>query len=64
MRSTRNLSRRSKKSRRSEDTERMDVEMEENVPPVPVPAAVTPSRRKRMMEGLAKKLGLTPKKQL
>lgn len=64
MRSTRSLSRRSKKSRRSEDTERMELDMEEDVPPVPVTDAVTPSRRKRMMEGLAKRLGLTPKKQL
>jgi hypothetical protein len=55
-----NKSKKSKKSRKSEDTDRMDLDVEENIPPVPVPA--TPGRRKRMMEGLAKRLGLTPKK--
>lgn len=49
----------SRKSRKSEDTDRMDIDMED-IPPVPVPA--TPGRRKRLLEGLAKKLGLTPKK--
>jgi len=63
MRSTKSTrSRRSKKSRKSEDTDRMDLDLEEDIPPVPIPAPATPSRRKRMMEGLAKKLGLTPKK--
>ena len=54
-----NRSKKSKKSRRSEDTDRMDLE-EEEVPPVPMPA--TPGRRRRMMEGLVKRLGFTPKK--
>ena len=49
----------SRKSRKSEDTYRMEVE--EDIPPVPVTPA-TPGRRKRMMEGLAKRLGLTPRK--
>jgi len=57
-----NRSKKSKKSRKSEDTERMDLDMEEDIPPVPVPT--TPGRRKRMMEGLVKRLGLTPKKKL
>ncbi|ORY26324.1 hypothetical protein BCR39DRAFT_589709 [Naematelia encephala] len=52
---------RSRKSRKSEDTE--TVEIEAPVPPVPkVQVPVTPGRRQRMMEGLVKRLGLTPRK--
>ena len=47
-----------KKGRKSEDEERMEVD--EAVPPVPDP--VTPRRSRRMLEGLAKSLGLTPRK--
>jgi hypothetical protein len=50
---------RSLKSRKSEDTERMEVE-ETDVPPVPAP--VTPSRGRRVVQGLVRRLGLTPKK--
>ena len=50
-----------KSSRRSEDTDRMDLDEDEDVPPVPL-APATPGRSRRMMDGLAKRLGLTPKK--
>ncbi|WVR09725.1 hypothetical protein IAU60_006801 [Kwoniella sp. DSM 27419] len=61
--------------RKSEDNERMDVDsvsseydMIPDVPPVPpearshTPTPHTPGRSRRMMNGLAKRLGLTPKK--
>lgn len=55
----------SKHGHKVQETDRQGLE--EAVPPVPatVPenlGPVTPSRRKRMMDGLAKKLGLTPRK--
>jgi len=56
------VSNKSKKNRKSEDTDRMDVDGEVNVPPVPALAPLTPGRSRRIMEGLVKKLGLTPKK--
>ncbi|WVW84281.1 hypothetical protein I302_106311 [Kwoniella bestiolae CBS 10118] len=62
----------SRKGRKSEDTDRdrMDVDMPfmandvPEVPPVPVQMVVpvTPGRSRRMMNGLVKRLGLTPKK--
>lgn len=41
------------------NVDRMDVDQE--VPP-PMPVPVTPGRSRRMMEGIVKRLGLTPKK--
>jgi hypothetical protein len=52
----------SKKSRKSEDTDRMEVDGEVIIPPVPALAPLTPGRSRRMMDGLAKRLGLTPRK--
>ncbi|WVQ79624.1 hypothetical protein IAT38_001724 [Cryptococcus sp. DSM 104549] len=53
------------KGRKSEDTDRMELDLEDvpavpAMPPVPVPT--TPGRSRRMMNGLVKRLGLTPKK--
>ncbi|WVQ99717.1 hypothetical protein IAU59_006859 [Kwoniella sp. CBS 9459] len=61
------------KSRKSEDTVRieLDLQMDElipDVPPIPVGQSqaqkvpTTPGRSRRMMNGLVKRLGLTPKK--
>ncbi|KAK4687835.1 hypothetical protein P7C73_g2278, partial [Tremellales sp. Uapishka_1] len=47
--------------RRSEDTDRMDVDIEEHVPPVPPMVPLTPGKSRRLMDGLVKRLGLTPK---
>lgn len=53
---------RSLKSRRSEETDRMEVDQEEVPPLPPVQIPTTPSRGRRVVEGLARRLGLTPKK--
>ncbi|WWC62229.1 uncharacterized protein I303_104825 [Kwoniella dejecticola CBS 10117] len=63
----------SKKGRKSEDTQRgMDIDCDDGrpqVPPIPqipttisIPIPSTPGRSRRMMNGLVKRLGLTPKK--
>ncbi|CAD6588670.1 MAG: hypothetical protein TREMPRED_005118 [Tremellales sp. Tagirdzhanova-0007] len=51
-------SRPSVKSRKSEDTDRMEIEG--GIPPVPVP--LTPGRSLRMVKTVAKRLGLTSRK--
>lgn len=55
-------SKRSIKSRKSEESDRMAMEVDEVVPPVPPPVPLTPGRSRRMIDGLVKRLGLTPKK--
>ncbi|WWD16985.1 hypothetical protein CI109_101421 [Kwoniella shandongensis] len=54
------------RGRKSEETDRMDLDLDQapEVPPVPLPMGVpsTPGRSRRMMNGLVKRLGLTPKK--
>jgi hypothetical protein len=51
-----------KKSRKSEDTDRMEIDACEDIPPVPATVPLTPGRSRRMMDGLVKRLGLTPRK--
>ncbi len=65
--STKAKSVKSLRGRKSEESMRSALgptfggfKQEEDVPPVPAP--VTPSRSRRMMEGIAKRLGLTPRK--
>ncbi len=58
-RATSNKSKRSVKSRKSEETDCKDVK---EVPPVPSAIPLTPGRSRRMMDGLVKRLGLTPRK--
>ncbi|WVF71146.1 hypothetical protein IAT40_005943 [Kwoniella sp. CBS 6097] len=61
------------KGRKSEDTDRIDLDLQmddmiPDVPPIPTvqprshQAPTTPGRSRRMMNGLVKRLGLTPKK--
>ncbi|WWC88986.1 uncharacterized protein L201_003902 [Kwoniella dendrophila CBS 6074] len=66
VRSTRNKSRKSQDTERSESRMEIDIESANNnipdVPPIPSQIPVTPGRSRRMMNGLVKRLGLTPKK--
>ncbi|KAK8864702.1 hypothetical protein IAR55_001954 [Kwoniella newhampshirensis] len=52
------------KGRKSEESVRMDLDLDQapEVPPVPMDLPNTPGRSRRMMNGLVKRLRMTPKK--
>ncbi|WWC94444.1 hypothetical protein V866_001290 [Kwoniella sp. B9012] len=70
IKSTKSAKSKKEKGRKSEDTDRMDLDIPfptndvPEVPPVPSQMIIptTPGRSRRMMNGLVKRLGLTPKK--
>ena len=53
-------SKKSVKSGKSEDADKKDIEKQ--VPPVPAAVPLTPGRSRRVVDGLVKRLGLTPRR--